>query len=103
MGCTFRPTEEWTLRSGIGYDQAPARNRTRTPRTPVNSGILVSFGSSYRPTSMLDVTLGYSHYFIESARIDLRVEAPGNAARGNLSGSSHNAVDTLSLQFRWAF
>jgi long-chain fatty acid transport protein len=30
FGCTFRPNENWTVRSGIGYDQSPARNKTRT-------------------------------------------------------------------------
>lgn len=103
LGCSFRPNENWTVRSGIGYDQSPARNKTRTPRTPANDGILLSFGTSYRPTSALEFAFGYGHYFIESARINLHADAPGNAARGNLSGSSENAVDILSLQLRWAF
>jgi long-chain fatty acid transport protein len=103
VGCTFRPTQDWTLRSGIGYDQSPARHSTRTPRTPVNNGLLLSLGASYVVTPGLDLAFGYSHYFIESARIDLRADAPGNAARGNLSGSTDNVVDTLSLQLRYVF
>jgi long-chain fatty acid transport protein len=103
LGCTYRPTRDWAIRSGVGYDQSPSRNRTRTPRTPINNGILLSFGADYALSPALELAFGYSHYFIESARIDLRADAPGNAARGNLRGSSENAVDTLSLQFRWAF
>ena len=49
------------------------------------------------------LAFAYSHYFIDSARINLRADAAGNAARGNLSGSSENALDTLSLQLRWTF
>ncbi len=103
LGCTYRPREDWTIRTGVGYDQSPARNRTRTPRTPVNNGVLLSFGANYTLTSAFELALGYSHYFIDSARIDLRADAPGNAARGNLSGSSENNVDSLSLQVRWTF
>jgi long-chain fatty acid transport protein len=103
LGCSYRPSQEWTFRSGVGYDQSPSRHRTRTPATPINNGILLSFGAGYAVSDALEFTFGYSHYFIDSARIDLRAEAPGNAARGNLSGSSENAVDTLSLQLRWKF
>jgi long-chain fatty acid transport protein len=103
LGCSYRPNQEWTFRSGVGYDQSPSRHRTRTPATPINNGILLSFGAGYTVSDTLEFTFGYSHYFIDSARIDLRAEAPGNAARGNLSGSSENAVDTLSLQLRWKF
>ena len=103
LGCTYRPTPEWTIRSGVGYDQSPSRNRTRTPRTPANNGILLSFGAGYTLNPAIELAFAYSHYFIDSARINLRADAAGNAARGNLSGSSENALDTLSLQLRWTF
>jgi long-chain fatty acid transport protein len=103
LGCSYRPDEEWTIRSGIAYDQSPARNRTRTPRTPSNSGVMLAVGTSYQPLPALGFSVGYAHWFIESARIDLQDSAPGNAGRGNLSGSSRNAVDTLSLQVTFGF
>lgn len=102
-GVTFRPSEAWTLRTGFGYDQSPARNATRTPRTPVNSGFLLGLGASYQPLPALGLAVGYNHWFIESAPIDLRADGPGNSGRGNLSGSSRNAVDTLSVQATWNF
>lgn len=103
VGCSFRPTEDWALRFGVGYDQSPVRNRTRTPRTPANNGVLVAIGTSYRATAATEFAFGYGHYFIERAALDLSAQAPGSALRGNLSGSSENAVDILSLQFRWVF
>ena len=71
LGCSYRPNREWIFRSGVGYDQSPSRHRTRTPATPINNGILLSFGAGYTVTETLDLTFGYSHYFIDSARIDL--------------------------------
>jgi long-chain fatty acid transport protein len=103
VGCAFRPTEGWVVRSGIGYDQSPVRNRTRTPRTPANNGVLVAVGTSYRATPAIEFALGYGHYFIDKAAIDLSANAPGNTLRGSLSGSSNNAVDILSVQLRWMF
>jgi long-chain fatty acid transport protein len=81
LGCSYRPNREWIFRSGVGYDQSPSRHRTRTPATPINNGILLSFGAGYTVTETLDLTFGYSHYFIDSARIDLRAESPGNRPR----------------------
>ncbi|MBK8176707.1 MAG: outer membrane protein transport protein [Rhodospirillales bacterium] len=102
-GATYRPSEDWALRTGIGYDQSPTRNKTRTPRTPSNNGLLIALGASYQAAPNIGFSVGYGHYFIESARIGLAADEPGNAARGNLSGSSHNGVDMLALQVNWSF
>lgn len=102
-GCAWRPAEQWTLRTGIAYDQSPARNSSRTPRTPINNGTMIAVGADYQATAQLGLAVGYAHWFIESAPIDLEDNAPGNALRGNLSGSSRNDVDTLSLQLTWRF
>lgn len=51
----------------------------------------------------LGLSVAFSHFFIESARIDLQGDAPGNATRGNLADRSDNAVDLLAMQFVWRF
>lgn len=102
-GTTFRVSDDWTLRGGIAWDQSPTRTSTRTPRTPANSGLMVATGATWQPMSSLSLTLAFSHFFIESARIDLKSDQPGNATRGDLSGSSRNAVDTIALQLNWGF
>lgn len=102
-GTSLRLDEAWTIRCGLGWDQSPARNRTRTPRTPANSGLLLAAGASWQVSPALGLSVAFSHFFIESARIDLQGDAPGNATRGNLAGSSDNAVDSLAMQFVWRF
>lgn len=103
LGCSWQPAEDWKLRSGVAYDQSPARNKTRTPRTPINNGVMLAIGADYQLLPQLGISAGYSHTFIDSARINLDAEDPGNLIRGNLSGSSDNQVDTLSLQLVWRF
>lgn len=102
-GASVRLDEQWTLRCGIGWDQSPSRTRTRSPRTPANSGLMIAAGGSWQIAPALGVSFAYSHFFIESARIDLQDSAAGNASRGDLSGSSGNGVDALSLQLIWSF
>lgn len=102
-GTSVRLDEVWTLRCGIGWDQSPTRHSTRTPRTPANSGLLFAAGGSWRPSPTINVAVAFSHFIIESARIDLESSDTGNATRGDLSGSSRNAVDTLTLQVVWGF
>lgn len=103
VGVAYRPDDALILRGGVAYDQAPIPNRTRTPRTPANDGLLVGTGLSYRPFGGVVVDVSYSHFFINSPRIDLKASDPGNAARGNLTGRTENAIDTFSLQATWSF
>lgn len=102
-GTSLRLDEAWTISCGLGWDQSPTRNRTREPRTPANSGLLLAAGARWQVSPSLGLSVAFSHFFIESARIDLQDDAPGNTTRGNLSGASDNAVDSLSMQFVWRF
>lgn len=102
-GTSVRLDDQWTLRCGIGWDQSPGRTRTRSPRTPANSGLMIAGGGSWQFSPALGLSFAYSHFFIESARIDLQDSAPGNGNRGNLSGSFDNGVDAVSLQVIWSF
>jgi long-chain fatty acid transport protein len=102
-GTSVRLDPDWTLRCGVAWDQSPVRNRTRTPRTPANSGIMLAVGATWQPSPNLSLAAAFSHFFIESARINLESSSPGNAARGDLSGSSRNAVDAIALQLVWGF
>jgi long-chain fatty acid transport protein len=102
-GTSIRVDSDWTLRCGVAWDQSPVPNRTRTPRTPANSGIMLALGATWQPSPNLSLAAAFSHFFIESARINLESSKPGNAARGDLSGSSRNAVDAVALQLVWNF
>lgn len=43
LGCTYRPTPEWTIRSGVGYDQSPSAGKYSPPAERRAAG-----GESYR-------------------------------------------------------
>lgn len=102
-GASVRITPDWTLRWGVAWDQSPVPSRTRTPRTPANSGIMLGLGVGWQPSPNVSLAAALTHFFIESARINLESSSPGNAARGDLSGSSRNSVDAFAVQLVWGF
>lgn len=102
-GASFRLDPAWTLRCGVAWDQSPVPSRTRTPRTPANSGIMLGLGVGWQPLSNVSLAAAFTHFFIESARINLESSSPGNAGRGDLSGSSRTSVDAFAVQLVWGF
>ncbi len=97
-GVSYRPVEAATLRFGVARDQSPINDAKRTPRIPSEDRTWISIGGAYRPFENFEIALGYSHIFLDDASIDLRASEPGNAARGNLSGSYDSSIDIVSLQ-----
>jgi long-chain fatty acid transport protein len=102
-GVTWRPDPDWSLRLGLAYDQSPIPDDRRTPRIPTGDTTWVAVGGSYQVHPGLQISFGYAHLFVGDAPLDLSATDPGNTFRGNLSGSSDNSVDLLSLQVSWRF
>jgi long-chain fatty acid transport protein len=103
-GVQHRLTNRWTLRGGVAYDQTPTRRATSTPAIPDADSVWVTVGAGYRfnDASKLDVV--YGHIFVDDNRIALQAAAPGNALRGNLSGTIRDsAVNFFSLQYSHRF
>jgi long-chain fatty acid transport protein len=102
-GVTWRPNSDWSLRAGFAYDQAPMRENRRTPRIPTGDSTWLAVGGSYQVLPGLQVSLGYAHLFVGDGSVRLSATDPGSTFRGNLSGSSDNSVDLLSVQASWTF
>ncbi|WPZ33709.1 outer membrane protein transport protein [Thalassobaculum sp. OXR-137] len=92
LGATWRPTDAWTLRTGVAYDQSPTEQNFRTPRMPDNDRYWVSLGADYRIDPRWTVSAGYTHIFVESSRMD-----HSEAAAGTLRGSYEGSIDVLTL------
>jgi len=103
LGATYRPSEPWTLRFGVAYDQSPVPNSTRTPRVPDDKRYWISIGATYQPNDALKFGVGYTHIFVEDASINLSATDQGNSLRGNLSGQADTSIDLLGLQVQYIF
>jgi long-chain fatty acid transport protein len=102
-GATFRPTDRWTVRAGIAFDESPVPDRTRTPRIPDNDRLWISFGLTYAPTADLELAFGYTHIFLSDSKVQLQASDPGNLGRGNLFGEVKSSIDLFSAQLLWRF
>lgn len=70
-GLNFMPTEKWTLRTGIAYDQSPVRNdSTRTFRLPDSDRYWIALGAQYIVNRAFTIDAGYSHLFVSRSSLN---------------------------------
>lgn len=98
LGGEYRPADAWTLRAGVGYDESPVPDATRTPRIPDANRTWLAAGVEYRLSPMSRLNLSFGHLFNDDESIALTAAGTGNALRGNLTGVTHSSVDTIGLQ-----
>jgi len=104
IGADFTINPELTLRAGVAYDQTPVPSpQYRTPRIPGNSRTWLSFGMTYEINPAMIIDLGYSHLFIDDAKIDHTLESSQPALNATLDGTYSGSVDILSAQLRWNY
>jgi long-chain fatty acid transport protein len=87
------------LQGGVGYDEDPVTNSTRTAQVPTESRVLLAAGLTYDVTRNLSVQFAYSHYFCASASVDSLGTTLGSQLQlpeGRLVGSYDNTIDSFS-------
>lgn len=103
LGVIYRPSESWTLRGGVSWDESPIPERKRSPRIPADDRGWIAFGAGYRPLPNVMIDFGYAYLITRDADLDLSALETSNAARGNISGNVDASVNIVSLQARLAF
>jgi len=102
LGLKYKYNEQWILRTGIAHDETPIDDKYRTSRIPGDDRTWLSFGASYSPTKQLTIDVGYSHLWVEDAKINEEFTIIP-AATGELNGEFDADVDILSMQATWKF
>ncbi len=97
VGANYHMSDKVTLRGGVAYDETPVSDAFRTARIPDESRTWLAFGAQYRLSNKSALDLGYTHLFIQNARIN-RLESGVT-----LTGSYDSSVDILSAQFTHNF
>ena len=92
LGATWRPTDTWTLRTGVAYDQTPVEDEYRTARIPDKDRYWVSIGADYQVDARWRISAGYTHIFVDKSTID-----QSSAATGTLRGEYSGSIDILTL------
>lgn len=106
IGTTYKPkaVEGLSLRLGFAYDQTPIPDDTRTPRIPGNDRYWISIGAGYKPFDWAELTLSYTHIFLQDGNVNLTIaDDPNNEFRGNLKASYEQHIDIFTLSGRIIF
>jgi long-chain fatty acid transport protein len=101
IGATYRYSDDWSIKTGLAYDQTPVNDTDRTARLPDQNRLWLSFGGQYKLSKDGTLDFGYAHLFIRDASIN---QNGGNAAaNGQLVGTYNGTVDILGVQFAYRF
>ena len=100
IGADYSITDQFTLKSGIGYDQTPVQNAYRTVQLPDNDRYVVALGGHYQASKTVGVDLGWSHFFMNKAHIAPPTQVTGSQ-RTTTSGSVTGQADVYSAQLTW--
>ncbi|AIK96642.1 OmpP1/FadL family transporter [Candidatus Odyssella acanthamoebae] len=99
LGASYKINENWTFRTGYGYDKSPSRNATRVVSIPDTNKHWIAIGTTYNMGKNLAMTLSYGHEFFEKGKINLT----NQGLKGSLVGKVKNRVDLVSVQFNYKF
>ncbi len=102
VGFDYRATDKLILRAGLALDETPVPSaERRTPRLPGDDREWVSLGLTYMATKSISIDIGYSHLFIDDAKIDNTFESLVPTLNHDLTGEYEADVDILSAQLNW--
>lgn len=100
LGANYYIHPEWTLRTGIAYDETPIPDASlRTPRIPGNNRRWIAFGFSHHPSEHFTVDFGYAHLFVSDTPINNSEVTTGHT----LIGHYEAGVDIFSVALNWDF
>lgn len=98
LGAAYRLNGQWTLRTGVAYEESAIPDAFRAPRIPDNARTLLAAGFNYKISATSSLDFGYVHAFFKDAPINNSV--PG---AGTVVGNYKLSADALAIQLIWGF
>lgn len=98
FGGDYRLNDRWTLRAGVGYDQTPTIDATRTPRVPDGDRTWLSVGVGYQYSEALKFDAGFVHLWVDDGKIDHT-----SATFSHLLGRFDSSGNVLGVSAQYRF
>jgi len=105
IGVEYAWNEALTLRTGLGYEWSPIDLSNREVLLPDANRIWASIGLTYHLSNKLTLDAGYSHGFVQSAKIRV---VPGHPQFANVGlpffadvRNPRFEIFSMSLTYRW--
>ena len=101
LGVQYKPTEDWKLSVGTGFDDTPTDTAYRTPGIPDGGRYWLSAGVGYSVTKNIDLDLSVARLIAEKGNVALKKTDTGNTYRGNLTGTVNMRVTLVGLELNY--
>jgi long-chain fatty acid transport protein len=102
LGLEFDVSDAFTLRGGIGRDESPTNDATRTPRLPDSDRMLYSLGLTWNVSPHVSIDAAYQRITIDDARIALQPE-PAAGEFSSLDGRYTGDADLIGVSMSYRF
>lgn len=99
-GVNYIVNSQLTLRSGIGYDQSPVRDRYRNVQLPDANRFVIALGGHYQACKTVGFDLGWSHFFAGEADINPPPMVLG-LETVTTNGRVNGGADAFGAQITW--
>ena len=87
-----------TLRAGVGYDETPTHDDTRTPRLPDNNRTVYTLGLTWNATPNFSVDAAYMRVQIDDPSV-----ATTSSSGSHLNGEFTGHADLLGVSGQYRF
>lgn len=102
VGAEFDISDAFTVRAGVGQDESPTNDDSRTPRLPDQDRMLYSIGMSWNVSEAFSVDAAYQRINIDDPKINLATDfAAGEFS--SLQGSYSGSADLLGISAQYRF
>lgn len=98
LGAAYKVNKQWTLRTGLAFDQSPTNNTHRSPRIPTGDRTAVSLGLAWNPTDDVTVDLAYSYLWEEDVTVQ-RASPTRGTYNATYENSAHGFGAAMSYRF----
>ncbi len=103
VGLSYQIDPQWRIRGGIGYDEQPIPDSTRSVRLPAGDRTLFGIGATWTPLQNLDVDAAFMYIQEETVRVDQQESALITGLPVGYDAKYSTSVNLLSLQASWKF
>ena len=103
VGASYQLNSQWRVRGGIGFDEQPVPDSTRSVRLPAGDRTLLSIGTTWTPLQNLDIDAAYMYIQEETVHVNQQQAALVTNLPVSYNAKYNTSVNLLSLQASWRF
>lgn len=98
VGAEWDMSDAFTFRAGIGYDETPTHDSTRTPRLPDNNRTVYTAGLTWNVSPRLSVDAAYMRVQIDSPTVNTT-----SSSQSHLTGKFTGHADLVGVSAQYRF